>query len=290
MVRNLLYCAVFMGLVMGCKQKDLTPSWVKIDSFSFSTVIESQGPNSHNIVDAWVFMDNKSLGVFEMPCKIPVLAEGEHKFVIFPGIKNNGISDTRVRYPFYTSYEITANLTKNDTLELFPSTAYKTTVSIPFLEDFESAGINFEKGTSSDTNIVFVEKLDFPEIVKYGDNCGAIFLNDPDSVYTGSTNTSLYIPKGKKMYMELDYLNNNSLAVGLIARYPDGSISTHTPLLIVNPQKEGEEVWKKIYIDFTEDVGFEKTAVSFEVYFIAQRDPDISVGNIYIDNVKVVYN
>ena len=57
----------------------------------------------------------------------------------------------------------------------------------------------------------------------------------------------------------------------------------------MNPQTTGEEVWKKIYIDLSEDVSFEVGASSYEIYFLSYLDPDKTLGTIYIDNIKVVH-
>jgi hypothetical protein len=287
MIKNLLFISIFTALLLGCKQDDITPSWLAIDQFTLTTNEDTQGSNSQGITDGWVFMDGVSLGVFELPCKIPVLDEGTHNFIIFPGIKNNGISSTRIKYPFYNSYQIEASLVLNDTLHLSPSTTYKYESKFAFIEDFEEPGIAFVKGPTSDTDMVFV---DDSEIVKYGDKCGAIFLAGTDSLYTGSTTSFMVLPKGgAEVFMELDYRNNNSLAMGVIARYADGSVDEHTPYIIMNAQPDGQEVWKKIYIDLKEDVSTEVAAVSYEIFFLAVRDDEIDESRIYIDNVKVVH-
>lgn len=286
MIKNLLFITIFSSFLIGCKQDDITPSWLSIDEFTLTTNVETQGANSHGITDAWIFMDGRSLGVFELPCKIPVLDEGTHNFIIFPGIKNNGISDTRIRYPFYNTFETEGFLTLNDTLHLSPSTTYKATTEFSFNEDFEDPGISFVKGPTSDTDMIFIFD---PEIVEYGEKCGGIFLTNPDSVYAGSTISSMNLPKGEDVFLELDYKNNNYLAMGVIARFPDGSVTEHTPLIVMNPQPNGEEVWKKIYVDLKEDVSFEVGASSYEIYFLSVKDDELDEGQIYLDNIKVVH-
>jgi len=287
MIKNLLFISIFSGLLIGCKQDDITPSWLAIEEFTLTSNEATQGANSQGISDAWIFMDGTALGVFELPCKLPVLDEGTHNFIIFPGIKNNGISSTRIRYPFYNSYQVEASLALNDTLHLSPNTTYKSETIFAFNEAFEEPGIGFIKGPTSDTDMVFV---DDPAIVEYGDECGAIFLAGTDSLYTGSTTSFMLLPKGgADVYMELDYRNNNSLAMGVIARFADGSVDEHTPYIIMNAQPDGQEIWKKIYIDLTEDVSTEIAAVSYEIFFLAVRDGEIDESRIYIDNVKVVH-
>lgn len=289
MIKTLLSSVLILAFFVGCSKEDLTPSYIKLNAFELITNEATQGSNSHAITDAWIYMDGVALGVHELPCVIPVLDEGSHDFIIFAGIKNNGISGTRARYPFYKTYEVSANLVKNDTVEFSPVTYYKDNVTFPFLEDFEDAGISLIKGPTSDTNMVFIDKADFPEIVIYGNKCGGLFLTAEDSIYTGSSQSYLDLPKGEQIYLEIDYRNNNSLAMGVIATFYDGTTDEHTPLIIMNPQTDGTEEWRKIYIEITEDVGVEINATSFEFYFLGVLDLDNALAKIYIDNIKVVH-
>lgn len=289
MVKNLLLLSIFALFFLGCKQEDLTPSWLKINTFSFTTNEATQGANTSNITDAWVYMDEKPLGVFELPCVLPVLDKGEHQFTIFPGIKNNGISSSRIRYPFYNTYETIVDLALDDTTTIFPSTTYKSNLTFAYIEDFEGAGISLAKSGSSDTNIVFIEKAEFPELVAYGEKCGGIFFEGDDTLYAGSTLETLALPKNQDVFLEVDYRNDNKLSMGTIAIFPNGSTQERTPLVSMTPQQSGSEVWKKIYINLKEDISFSITASAFEIYFLAKRDKGNVVSNIYIDNIKVVH-
>jgi hypothetical protein len=277
-----------MILLSACKQEDLTPAWLKINNFTISTNESTQGANSHNITDAWLYVDGKNLGVYELPCIIPVLEEGEHTLSILPGIKVNGIQETRSPYPFYQTFEVLVDFSKNDTVILNPTTAYKTSVQFPFLEDFEGAGFDIIKGPNSDTNIVFISKAEQPDIVKYGDKCGGVFLSLTDSSYSGKTQSLLNLPRGQDVYLEIDYMCTNSMATGVIAQNSGGT-NEHTPLVILNPSEDGEAVWKKIYINLKDDVSFETNATSYEFYLLSILDENSASGYIYLDNVKVVH-
>ncbi|MGB1102067.1 MAG: hypothetical protein ACPG21_00420 [Crocinitomicaceae bacterium] len=289
MIKQLLFFITIALLFFGCRQEDLTPSWLKVNTFDLVTNEETQGWDSHGITDAWIYMDNQPIGIHEVPCVIPVLDEGEHNFTIFAGIKNNGISATRKRYPFYNTYEFTATLSKNDTLEVSPVVSYINSTSFAFIEDFENAGISFVKGPLSDTNIVFVYQADEPDIVEYGDKCGGIFLTEADSLFTVFTEEFMDLPKGEEVYLEVDYRNDNSIAMGVLAEFPDGSIDEQVPLIQMNPQDVGSEVWKKIYIQLSENVSFNANYISYEIYFLSILDDGQSLAHIYIDNIKVVH-
>ena len=77
------------------------PAYIKIDTIKLDTYYPEQGSKSANITDAWVYVNDNLVGVFELPALLPVLHRGPNKLQIYPGIKLNGISSTRVPYPFY---------------------------------------------------------------------------------------------------------------------------------------------------------------------------------------------
>ena len=56
--------------------------------------------------------ENHVLGVFTLPCRVPVLRSGQYNIKLKPVIKYNGIAATRNSYPFYRDIEI-----KDQTLE-----------------------------------------------------------------------------------------------------------------------------------------------------------------------------
>ena len=58
------------------------------------------------------------IGVFEIPSSIPILSQGLHSFDIYPGIKVNGISGNRIKYPFYSKFETELELEENLTKSL----------------------------------------------------------------------------------------------------------------------------------------------------------------------------
>jgi hypothetical protein len=57
----------------------------------------------------------------------------------------------------------------------------------------------------------------------------------------------------------------------------------------MNPQEAGSEVWKKIYIQLSENVSFNVNYQTFEIYFLSLIDDGQSSAHIYLDNIKVVH-
>ena len=283
------YLLLFVPLIYltSCKKEDNTPSWVVVNDFVLTTNEPVQGANTDNITDIWVYMDNQALGVFPLPCRIPVLAEGNHSFIFYPGIKQNGISATRVRYPFYERYDATLNLVKGEEIVVTPTTTYKSEVQFQLIEDFEDVGVDFVKDIISDTDMVVLDNGAYPDIVKYGTKCGAVFLNTADSIYKGATNSDLNLPGGgAEVYVEIDYMNDNSMILGVVAENSSGT--NEAPLVQMNPQETSEMQWKKIYISLKDNVSNEIYATSFEISLSSVLDESKTSGVVYLDNIKVL--
>ena len=80
---------------VACKKENLTPAYIKIND------IELNNSSTDKITDAWVYIENQLQGVYELPAKFPVLETGVKEIRIKAGIKNNGISSSRIFFiPF----------------------------------------------------------------------------------------------------------------------------------------------------------------------------------------------
>jgi hypothetical protein len=85
------------------------PSFIKIDDFQFSISNNNQGTSSEKITDAWIYVNGNLEGAYELPVTIPLHYEGVKDLSIYPGIKRNGISADRKKYPFYRQFDTTIN-------------------------------------------------------------------------------------------------------------------------------------------------------------------------------------
>ena len=279
---------IFLFVLISC-QEDITPSWLAADNIVFTTNETTEGVNTHGIVDGWVYIDNKTAGVWEIPFRMPVLEEGEHQVLVIPGIKINGQSSTRVTNSFYEPYRTTVSLTKEKTTTITPAFKYKSTCTFMARDDFEDTGIILNPRTSTDsTRIRAISKSSFPDIVAYGNNCGYMTLDTQDTVVSVYTELNLPIFQ-KKMYLELDYLTTNSFAIGIINK-TSGGVEQIQPLEFGVLRTDPDNfVWKKIYFDISEQVNFNPFAETFELYLTGVLDEENTEAKIYIDNIKIVY-
>ncbi len=249
------------------------PSYISIEKFSLSTNYSMEGTNSNNITDAWVYIDNDLVGVFELPAKFPVIKEGTCKLDVYPGIKENGISERRVKYLFYEAYSQQVTLEKNKTLAVIPNTKYTSGTTFYWMEDFESASLPFSYNAISDT-VVYKTSTDVFEGI-YSAKVSLIPDMDFFECYTPVFTT---LPRnGKTIFMELNFKCNQPVLVGL---YAD---SDQIGVFYLNTTA----TWKKIYLNFTEPISTRSNAAEYKIFFGFQSKVDYP--EFVIDNLKIVH-
>lgn len=279
---------LIIPLISACVKNNPAPVWLEIDAWTLEsnpTSAQSPGVLEHNFSDVWVYVDNKIIGVFEVPCKIPVLASGYKKIQLFPTIRNNGISATKKIYPFVEPFEVTMDLQEGQTIQISPKTRYYSNCEF-WLEEFETNTtlISTDNSVSNATLDVGI----YPGISLWN-KCGHIGLTNADSLWAGLTPSFTDLPKqGAEVYLEINYYNTNSLLTGVYSYY-QGSPTDH-PNIALNAQSPSSVRWKKIYIDLREIISNTYNATSYNMYFRALKSIDNTPNtDVYIDNIKIVH-
>jgi len=280
MRKTLLLLLLFGLFFTSCdiiNPKEDVPSYIQIDTQK--VVINDpikEGNNNHGISDAWVYIDDKYQGNYEPPIKFPVLTSGSHKITLIAGIKTNGISSTREEYPFYQEYIIDTVLTENSVLKLQPEYSYIDNMHF-WIEDFQDSDIKIspQPGMNSDTVIVRESNPDIP-----GDYIGAIYVNSTNPIFNVATSAETdpiyYFQANRRMFLEMEYKNNQSFWVGL---YADG---IPYPIELLNTSS----IWNTIYIDLTETIKSHPATVY--MLFLNTEWNGNSQGEIFLDNIKLV--
>ena len=273
-------------ILSSCIKNNPKPSWIQIEKWQLEAnplLSGAEGDLIQGFSEAWVYVDNKVVGVFELPVKLPILTEGAKEIIIYPAIKKNGIANAKMIYPFVEPYKMTINLVKGETVNVSPVTRYASIVNFKFVEDFESASIKFTTDPNSNATINQVPHTD-PGRTGY---CGHIALNQIDSIWTGTTHDDMILPKqSAEVFLEIEYKNTNNILTGVLAIKLPGSVVTH-PHIRLN--KQTNPVWKKTYIDLKEIVSFSTSADYFEQFLQMVIDPNATSSDVYIDNIKVIH-
>lgn len=286
-MKHLVLLFLLMTLLSSCVKNNPDPSWLEVNSWTLlanADLTNIEGELTHNFSDAWVYVDDKLIGVFEVPFKIPVLNSGAVNIKIYPAIRNNGISATKIIYPFVEVYEINTTLIQNQTITLNPTTKYYSHTTF-WIEDFEDAAIKIQDDPNSQSSI---QAGNDPAILQWGNSYGEVNLNDVDTTWVGYTNVQMDLPRGKQLYLEVDYRSTNTLITGILA-ISSTSIINNQNIQLNAQDGNGIVKWKKIYIDLREVVSNASTADYYELSFQALLDYGLSSSQIIIDNIKVVH-
>ena len=293
------YILLLCQLMGSCKKKDLTASYLYIDTTAFYVDMTNfneefstgydQGEldciASHDFPDAWVMVNGTDLGTWELPCKIPVLAEDVVSVQIFPGIKLNGVSTSRPRYPFADANKQEITLKHNEITKItsIPFKYYSTT-GFKIIENFERDYNAYF--SAEDTNGVNFEHV-------YDDRdpqnrIGKISL-EGDADDFNVISSTMKFSDVEYVFLEMDYrcdVDDAQIFTGMLVSKPTSAIATDEPLVVVNASTK----WKKIYINLTQSVLRNHTsdAVGYRVYLSGGRSDNTPV-HYYFDNIKVIY-
>ena len=294
LIKRTLPFILIMGLFHSCSFFDppgQIPSYIHIDSIGLTTNYNTQGTASHNIVDAWVYVDEVLNGVYQLPATIPVLASGVHQIDVHPGVLVDGINALREAYPFYTFFTKSYNLTPQQITTINPTVTYYSGIPMTWYEDFHSGMtmVNVIPGCDS-LNIVPTNA--FPGYPNSGTpNCGYVYLFSSSSSNTSyfEYNTPSYLLPtngSSSVYLEMNYMGTNTIRVGVLPIAPPNYIAyTDDTVCEIYPST----TWKKIYIDLTSVCGAYPTNNGFKIFVAALLDPGLNNAEIYIDNLKLIH-
>ena len=297
-MKNILFLLIIASLLNSCVKNNPDPSWITVNEWELlenpNNLIVNTGILTHNLSEAWIYVDNDLMGVFELPITIPVLKNGTKEIKIFPAIKNNGISSTKKIYPFLEPLTLSLDLVQNEVQVINPTTQYYTSTKFN-IEDFESGGTSvLEEGTTSSAIVAHASD---PAVFNLEINGGEYLQIDIDATNDqwiastifndGGAALNMPLPIGVDVYLELDYHTTNKFTSGLLGIGANGL--TDNPNVTISAAEPGSVIWKKIYIDLREVVSGMQNKDYYEFSFQAPLDEGATTGQINIDNIKAVY-
>jgi hypothetical protein len=250
------------------------PSMISIES------IEVDGNYTSKISDAWIYIDNEFQGVFPLPANLPILKTGQQDIIVEGGIKKNGISSSRVNYPYFTSFEISAELIENQNLTLNPKVNYSFN-NFPYDEDFEGVGTSLS--VISDSTSHTLEKIYDSSNINFGNYYAKSVISGEFGELFECNTPDFDLPKNQEVYLEMDYKCNSLIVVGI---YANGSSAIDKNTIIYLNQKDD---WNKIYISLTEIIANYSDAQDYKLFFAMPRDTSFAQNEMFLDNIKLVY-
>lgn len=282
---SLVICGIIITcFLLSCDKFDSdqeVPSYIQIDSIGVVTEYDIQGTASHNISDAWVIVNGKLIGAFELPALVPVLESGLATVKVMAGIMQNGITATRIDYPFYAPIIKENFRLAPDSISLINgNVTYYQNTDFVWMEDFEG-NLTLIKTSKSDTAI---KRTSDPAEVFEGKYSGKISLSELKPYYQGAMLDAVNLPRlNSPIYLEINYKLDNLITVGLFSQGL-GEIR-EDPILNVNKSTN----WKKLYINLTPVVNRNTTALDFKVFIESTLGSELSNAEMYIDNIKLIH-
>lgn len=293
-------CAFIVSILTGCEKTDLTASYIAVESTDFVMDLrdynllhetnydakELEAIASQKFSDVWVYVDGKDLGTWELPCKIPILATDSTEVLLYPGVKMDGSSTRRPRYPFVQGCTLKLPLKGGQILEIesIPLKYYDETV-FDVVETFEADYNQYFE--SYDTTGITFERIPDPD--KPSNRIGVITLRDTIDEFSVVSSPLMFNSLPSSVFLEMDYRFDSEDAqdfyVGMLIGKSNTSAITHEPLVGIKPTTE----WKKVYINLTQSIlRNQLNATSYQVIISGGKSNSNDV-HIYFDNIKVVY-
>jgi hypothetical protein len=281
----LLVSIIFLLSLNACdiiNPSEQVPSFITVDTIKLKTTSPQQGSQIHAITDCWVYVNNKLIGIFEVPFKIPVLESGMQEIQIEPGIKNSGSDSKREVYPLMKGWYLTENFSEGAVLKLEPEFEYRNVV-FDLVEDFEDIGIEFETSLNSDTTIQIISGPEAQE------GKSMYFALDNERRKFECLTSKLYeIPKNGRAFLEISFKGNGYFNFGIfsVENVGTGLSEVRKNVYTFKPKED----WTTIYIDLNYYVTNAK-GTSFRLFFTSVRPEDSSNDKteIFIDNIKLTY-
>jgi hypothetical protein len=239
---------------------------------------------SHKITDLWYYLNGQFQGAYQVGKKMPVPFVNGATIDVFAGINRDGISDKKVPYPFYDRITFDTSAAAGTLVDKKMVFKYKSDAKIRFFESFEgfgtTTGISFKKSFSTDTTFTI---LNGNNAAFEGTRCLSLIVDNLRSYASIETISSSFpLPRNSEfVYLELNYKCNQAFEVGV---YKNGNYVIAGG---VNPSSE----WNKIYIQMSTAVSTLPENPSDQTcgFFVRMiKSSDVSLGNVVIDNVKIV--
>lgn len=264
-----------------CKKAEM-PSYLHIPSYQFN-VRPGEGTDNQKITEVWVYNDENLLGIYDLPAVVPIIDEGKANIQVFPGIKNNGLSNSRIKYVFCPSFDTSMTIVPGDSVSLIPKFSYYEQAVIEEL-GFESGNFLVQMPGNNGSFSAITD----PEVVFEGNRCGKGTIGATQSRLYYMRDENLGYVAGNFYFLEMNYSANNKFSVGLLIT--EGGIETKYFALIINPTQtgSGNPDWNKIYIDFGDLPNKHPQATSFKFFVEMIPDESGKECELYLDNLKWV--
>ncbi|MBR4136601.1 MAG: hypothetical protein IKU03_09410 [Bacteroidales bacterium] len=288
----------------GCHRTDLTPAYIEIQYEDINNCFDVTNFNEthnltydseqlgallkHNFTHCNVYVNNKNLGCWQVPCRVPVLDinEGDSAtVVILPAFRMTGMDNTVTGYPFINILRQKVMLQRGHTYHVSEnplSYIYSPAITIPFLETFSNTS-PFSPTDTSISHTTFV-----PTVVE-GRTAGEIVLNAGTNQSFDVTSSAFQVPvRNYYVFLEVTYKTEGNLEIGLKMSTAVRPNEVHQ-IGGIYPS-DGE--WKTIYFNLANTLysnhysGGDASNINLVLTGSGKANQET---RYYIDDIKVIY-
>ena len=291
--------------ITSCKRVDLTPAYIVVTPEDFENCIDVSNFNEthdqnfdqeqltaltrHKFTHVNVYVNNKNLGCWELPCKVPVLdvsSTDSCTLILIPAFPMSGMANTIAGYPFLNITRQRVLLQKDRVYEVAqnrPKFVYSEYVLFPYFETFANSTSFTPVPSPTQTDLSFLP-------VAYEDkNVGEIVLNDAAGLHFDVQSTAFPVPVGSyRVVLEVRYKTEGKMDISAKmsnAYYPHRWYS-------VGGINASPKEWKTIHFDLTNTINSNygssgnSTDLTLMLTGVGEEGEET---HFYIDDIKVLY-
>ncbi len=277
----LLFCVFHIS----CKKDIEIPSYIHVKAPTFK-VSNGQGTELQNITHVGVFINDNLEGIFEAPVTFPVLKKGDFRVELRPYVKRLA-REGLVNYTLMDGYFEDATLIEGKVDTVSPEFEYQSNTKFEWLDDFNANTKSIIVDTNqSSIDTIFITQSQGPTV----DGTLYAYINmgtDPDPFFSIETEDRFSLPlDGRDVFLEFHYKTSVPVLIGLFEYDANGDFSATLPS-VQTISTNGE--WRKAYVYLNDELIAAPPGSKYKVYFRAVNGDDNIFGEVFLDNLKLMY-
>jgi hypothetical protein len=285
----LLAALIFLS---GCdRETEPIPSYIRIDSVSVKT-LAGQGNPIHEISALNVYIDEQFIGVYEIPCTLPVLFTGKHKLSIIPSVRINGVVNQHVVHRLFKRADTTIDLMEGKiTAAGNIILQYKDNIEFPWVEDFEDGNSELVRlySAKGDTSYITTEAFSLNGRYEGNTRCMKVVIAAADTAKTVDMASFKYFGNlpfmGTDIMLEFDIKTPVPVQVAMIRKNSSGKLYLPYVYLFETGGK-----WKRFYINLIYELYNQPADTEIQLLISPIKTEEIKTEQIIlIDNIRFSY-
>jgi hypothetical protein len=281
-----------LTFLSGCdRETEPIPSYIRIDSVSVKT-LAGQGNPIHEISALNVFIDEQFIGVYEIPCTLPVLFTGKHKLSIIPSVRINGVVNQHVVHRLFKRADTTIDLMEGKiTAAGNIILQYKDNIEFPWVEDFEDGNSELVRlySAKGDTSYITTEAFSLNGRYEGNTRCMKVVIAAADTAKTVDMASFKYFGNlpfmGTDIMLEFDIKTPVPVQVAMIRKNSSGKLYLPYVYLFETGGK-----WKRFYINLIYELYNQPADTEIQLLISPIKTEEIKTEQIIlIDNIRFSY-